>query len=94
MPEDSSKRNIEITKAQLDALKGFYAHCDVIYSGELPSVSSSSSSQSFNDWAAELDGVGIPWHVQNIVAELAESRSNRGKYLQDMLAAKGIFVKQ
>lgn len=76
-----------IDKKQLDLLQGFYAHRAAV------NFDNAKPDNAF--YADILDKAGIPWIVQNIVAECAESRNNvYGLYFRTVLKNKGITIEK
>lgn len=70
-----------ISWKQWSILKGFFTHCW--------SVCHEGVKSDYGFYAEQLDEAGVPWHVQNIVAELADHRENAFKNLK-VLAQKKI----
>ncbi len=78
------KMKLTITRQQFDSLKGFYAHCYVVYHEGV--------NDGFAFWAEQLDKEEVPWSVQNTVAVLAEDRSSISLNLSTHLSRKGITI--
>ncbi|MDP2564457.1 hypothetical protein [Pseudoalteromonas marina] len=75
---------IEITREQFDTLSGFFVHLWCVkYEGSKPD---------FGFYQERLDGIGIPWWVQNKVSELAEVRENAFLYFRTIFQKAGITV--
>ena len=75
---------MKITRAQFNALLSFYTHCHCVYHDKIQA--------NFTDWAIQLDELAIPFTVQNLVAELARTKSNIGFYFTTLLNKNNITV--
>lgn len=71
---------ITITPKQYDVLSGFYAHCFAVCHDGVKN--------DFVWYANQLDEAGVPWHVQNTVALIADDRQSMGLYLKTYLKNK------
>ena len=75
--------DIEVTHSQYEKVLSFYF--DLFLANHKRDIQ-----PDFEYWKQELDGAGIGWQLQNVVAELAESMENSDKYLKFLLKEKGI----
>lgn len=73
-----------INRQQLSLLQGFYTHCFCVYHEK--------EKQAFSFYAEQLDQANIPWSIQNMVAEFAETRESIGLYLTTLLKERDITV--
>lgn len=77
---------MKITRKQFELLKAFFAHCFNVYHNDYEAVFS------LGFWAEQLVKAGIPWSVQNIVAEAAETKSNNDVYFSNLLVRLEVEV--
>jgi len=78
---------LTISPKQADILQGFFAH--------VAAVNFDNVKSDYAFYASRLDSAGIPWHVQNAIAESAESRQNVfGLYFKTVLKNNGIIIKE
>jgi hypothetical protein len=76
----------KISSHQYNFIQGFFAH--------LWSVRWEKSKNDFQTWAVILDGLGVPWYVQNAVSVIADERESAFLYLRPQLAKRNIFIEQ
>lgn len=75
-----------LNQNQYNAIQGFFAHLWAAYWDK--------GNKDYAGWAKILDGLQIPWWVQNQVSGLADKRESAFLYLRPQLSKLGIEVSQ
>ncbi len=75
----------QLNHEQFDFLLGFKLHIWNHYH-------SKDHKADFEFWAQKLDGLKIPWFVQNTTAILMETRANGFSCLKNLLKIEGVTV--
>ena len=76
---------MNVTMSQYRYLQGFFFACHCHYNAKIRT--------NFLIWAELLDQAGIPWSIQNTVANLADTKENDQLYLSTLLQNNNIQIK-